>query len=301
LKRTLIGIAARNAIRILAAGAVALLLSSAGFAYDVQIAEIQPDGQSPQPQALQPADTAQAPATSLTPDVLAAYVARQQAKKGFNIFGDAPQPELTSAMVSAYAATHYSNSALDAIDSAAAPSVLRTGFVLPDPAPADAAQSSVTDDMLARYARGSFQPTERKIAHANAEKLCLTNAIYHEARGETDSGQWAVANVVINRAMSNRFPTTMCGVIYQNADQGRYRCQFSFACDGRPDMATERGAWSKANRIASAAFSEFQRGQRPGVVPGNALFYHTRSVSPAWSGSYHQVAQIGAHVFYSPL
>ena len=292
----------------MAVSAAALVLSAASsysWAQDVQVAEVQP-ATLPAPIAaerLTPvvADTASVPA--LTPDVLAAYVARQQAAKGFNIFGEAPAPQLTSAMVSAYAAAHYGNAALTAIDTAAPapaqPSAV-SAFASPELAYA-ALESSVTDDMLAKYAHVRFEPTVKKIARANQEKLCLSKAIYHEARGESDNGQWAVANVIINRAMSKRFPSTMCGVIYQNADQGRNRCQFSFACDGQPDMTSERKAWLKANTIAAAAYSEFQHGQRPGVVPGSALFYHTRSVSPDWSSTYQRVAQIGAHVFYAPL
>jgi spore germination cell wall hydrolase CwlJ-like protein len=290
------------------AGAAVLVLSAAfspSWAADVQVAEVQP-ATVPAPIAaerLTPeiADTAAVPA--LTSDVLAAYVARQQAQKGFNIFGEAPAPKLTSAMVSAYAAAHYGNAALTAINSAApAPAQPSAVMAFASPELAYAAlESSVTDDMLAKYAHVRFEPTDKKIARANQEKLCLSKAIYHEARGESDNGQWAVANVIINRAMSKRFPSTMCGVIYQNADQGRNRCQFSFACDGQPDMTSERKAWLKANTIAAAAYSEFQHGQRPGVIPGSALFYHTRSVSPDWSSTYQRVAQIGAHVFYAPL
>ena len=240
--------------------------------------------------------------STLTPAMLAAYVAKQQAKQGFDIFGQAPQPQLTSAMLSAYAQTHYHNDALAAIDTAAAaPAQMLVSFSAEemDNAAAAAANPSVNEDMLARYVHDQFEPTDKKVRRASDEKLCLSKAIYHEARGESDNGQWAVANVIINRALSKRFPTTMCGVIYQNANQGRYRCQFSFACDGQPDMATEREAWVKANRIAAAAYSEFQHGQRPGIVPSSALYYHTTSVSTDWG--FKRVAQIGAHVFYSPM
>ena len=278
---------------------------SPSLAQTVQLAEIQPQTVAPPVagEQLNPqAEQAEAASTTLTPALLAAYVARQQAQKGFNIFGDAPQPQLTSAMVSAYAETHYRNAALDAINTAAVARPLSAVFTTEDIASIPQPEaSSVSDDVLARYARQHFEPTARKVARANQEKLCLTKAIYHEARGESDNGQWAVANVIINRALSKRFPATMCGVIYQNADEGLYHCQFTFACDGQPDMATERQAWTKANRIASAAFSEFQHGERPGVVPGSALFYHTRAVSPDWSNSFKRVAQIGAHVFYSPM
>lgn len=310
MTRLRIGFAVRTAIRLAALGAAAFALtaiSQPAFAGDLQVSELQPQLQTvsvnvdaaPATAALQQA------AGELTPSVLAAYVARQQAQKGFNIFGEAQQPQLTTAVLSAYAATHYQNAALAAIDTAASgPVPLRMTFT---DAEADEASTgtaddapSITPDTLADYARHGFLPTDKRIAQANQEKNCLSAAIYHEARGESDDGQWAVANVIINRAMSKRFPTTMCGVVYQNANQGRFHCQFTFACDGHPDAATERQALMKANRIAAAAYSEFQRGQRPGVIPGSALYYHTRAVNPGWSNVYHRVAQIGAHVFYAP-
>ena len=270
-------------------------------AQNVQLAELQPAAPTTLIGA-EPLDpsTSQAQSITLTPAVLAAYVAKHQALKGFNIFGDAPQPQLTSALVSAYAATHYrTNAALDAIDGAAGP--LPTSFTTADvdTVATQDTSSTVTDDMLAKYAHHGFVPTDRRVAHANDEKLCLSRAIYHEARGEVDTGQWAVANVIINRALSKRFPSSMCGVVYQNADQGRYRCQFTFACDGQQEVIRERQAWAKAGKIAAAAYSEFQRGQRPGVIPGSALYYHTTSVSTNWG--FKQVAQIGSHLFYSPM
>jgi spore germination cell wall hydrolase CwlJ-like protein len=155
--------------------------------------------------------------------------------------------------------------------------------------------------MLEKYASTRFVPTVKKVEAADHEALCLAEAIYNEARGEPESGQWAVANVIINRAFSSQYPSTLCGVIFQNAKEGRYHCQFSFACDGRPDTGTESGAWSRARSIALAAFHEFQHGQRPGVVPKSALFYHAKSVSPSWAYVYRRVATIGDHVFYAPM
>lgn len=282
-----------HAVALAVAALTLLAMPSAGVAQQVQVAEVQsaaiPDlVEQPvaRPVLQKPALTSPA----LTSEVLSAYIAKQQVLKGFNIFGEAPRPAvapvLTSEMVSAYAAreTDPANAALQAIDNAASA----------------APSSGLTSSFLADYANDKFVPTIKKVAHANDEKLCLTKAIYYEARGESDNGQWAVANVIINRAMSDRYPTTMCGVIFQNAAV-RNGCQFSFACDGRPELGSERQAWIKANRIASAAFSEFQHGQRPGVVPKNALFYHNRTVVPDWSSSYREVAEIGGHLFYSPL
>ena len=155
---------------------------------------------------------------------------------------------------------------------------------------------------------GSSRPTppkntsrpRKKVELAEDERLCLTQAIYHEARGESEEGQWAVANVIINRAFSKKFPTTICGVVFQNVRKGSRSCQFSFACDGRSDMGTDQSAWKRAEQIADIAFAEFQEGDRPDVLPQTALFYHTRAVNPTWSHVFQRVAAIGAHLFYAP-
>ena len=111
-------------------------------------------------------------------------------------------------------------------------------------------------------------------------------------------GLRAVAQVVINRALHPAFPKSICGVVYQNAH--RYlACQFTFACDGRSDEGTERKAWNRSVELADKAFAEFQRGERPDVVPGSVLYYHTTAVAPKWSHTFRRVASIGSHVFYS--
>ena len=85
-------------------------------------------------------------------------------------------------------------------------------------------------------------------ARAKAER-CLANAVYFEARGESVRGQIAVAQVVMNRVFSPFYPNDVCGVVYQNS--GRHlACQFTFACDGIPDIVTEPDAWERAKRIA---------------------------------------------------
>lgn len=217
----------------------------------------------------------------LTPEFLQAYVERQKALRSFNHFDVEPEAKLTTELLLGYIARQQ-NPALDAIDQASGD------------------QNPLNEDALASYAAEKFMPTAKKVKLAEGERLCLTQAIYHEARGESEEGQWAVANVIINRAFSGRFPSTICGVIYQNAGNGRNQCQFSFACDGRSDGGKERRAWQRSMEIADAAFAEFQQGKRPGVVPKSALFYHTTSVAPNWSATFHRVAAIGAHVFYAP-
>jgi spore germination cell wall hydrolase CwlJ-like protein len=161
-----------------------------------------------------------------------------------------------------------------------------------------ASKPALSPTILTSYAE-NYVPTVRKVQVANSEKLCLTQAIYHEARGESVTGQWAVANVIINRANSHRFPSTLCGVVFQNADQGYHHCQFTFACDGKSDSGSEPAAWNRAVQLAATAYREFKSGDTPGVLPSSVLYYHTTAVDPAWSNSYRQVAVIGAHEFYA--
>ncbi len=64
------------------------------------------------------------------------------------------------------------------------------------------------------------------------EQRCLSEAVYFEARSESETGQAAVAQVVLNRVKSGLYPQSICGVVYQN--RHRYMgCQFSFACEGK--------------------------------------------------------------------
>ena len=225
---------------------------------------------------------ARAKQPKLTNDVLAAYVARQQALEKFDGFDVEPvEAPLTEAMLMGYIAKQRNN-ALEAIETVD----ITDGPVL-------------TAEVLSSYASKAFVPTVKKVKLADDEKLCLTQAIYHEARGETREGQLAVANVIINRAMSKKYPSTICGVVFQNADKGRYKCQFTFACDGRSDMGRERSAWKRAENMAEQAFHDFQVGERPGVIPNGTLFYHTTAVAPKWSRTFRRVAAIGSHVFYA--
>jgi hypothetical protein len=105
---------------------------------------------------------------------------------------------------------------------------------------------------------------------------CLTQAVYYEARGETPSGQAAVAQVVLNRVRHPAFPKTICGVVFQRADH-RGGCQFSFACDGSMRLPLDRAAWQRAERV-----SAFAADLAPIVArlrPGDHLLVATASVN----------------------
>lgn len=127
----------------------------------------------------------------------------------------------------------------------------------------------------------------------NEQETCLATAIYHEARGESIQGQFAVAEVILNRVASRSFPNSICGVVYQGA-QGQGRgCQFSFACDGRSEAMPNRRAATKARRIAQVMADGGHRGLTSG-----ALYFHTTAVNPGWAKRFTQTSQIGAHLFY---
>lgn len=226
----------------------------------------------------------------LTPALLSNYLERQKQLRAITVpaFGE-PQ-ELNTEVLLGYIARGSlgNNSAVSAIASFAAPA--RT----PAPEPA------LNPSSLAAYIESGYQPIEKRVEQANAERGCLAQAIYHEARGESAAGQLAVANVIVNRARSGKFPSTLCGVIYQNANKGRYRCQFTFACDGRSDAPGERRAWARSAALAEDVYAEFALGENVGAVPRSTLYYHTTGVRPSWSSTYNAVATIGSHIFYSP-
>ncbi|MFI4975986.1 MAG: cell wall hydrolase [Caulobacterales bacterium] len=121
---------------------------------------------------------------------------------------------------------------------------------------------------------------------------CLTAAVYYEARGEGQSGQAAVAQVVLNRVRHPAFPKTVCGVVYQGA--ANRACQFSFACDGAMRRGREGGAWDRARIVAARALSGY-------VMPlvGRATHFHVASLGGVWGGSMSRVAQVGQHIFYT--
>jgi spore germination cell wall hydrolase CwlJ-like protein len=131
-------------------------------------------------------------------------------------------------------------------------------------------------------------------ARAKAEK-CLANAVYFEARGEPVRGQIAVAQVVMNRVFSPFYPNDVCGVVYQNADH-HLACQFTFACDGVPDVVTEPDAWARAKRIAA----DMLDGKLWMAEIGKSTHYHAYWVHPDWVSEMRKIDHIGGHIFYRP-
>jgi spore germination cell wall hydrolase CwlJ-like protein len=125
---------------------------------------------------------------------------------------------------------------------------------------------------------------------------CLADAIYFEARGEPVRGQIAVAQVVVNRAFSGYYPDDICGVVYQNAHR-RLACQFTFACDGIPDLVKDAQAWARAKRISL----ETLEGRLWLPEIGKSTHYHASWVRPWWVRSMRKIHKIGVHTFYRPV
>jgi len=126
----------------------------------------------------------------------------------------------------------------------------------------------------------------------DAQWECLAEALYFEARGETVKGQFAVAEVILNRVDSPNFPNTVCGVIHQGTGK-RYACQFTYTCDGNPEVIRERGAYNRVAKVAAAILAG-----APRDLTNGATYYHTAHVKPSWARRFAKTASIGVHHFY---
>jgi spore germination cell wall hydrolase CwlJ-like protein len=121
---------------------------------------------------------------------------------------------------------------------------------------------------------------------------CLTLAIAYEAGYESEEGQQAVAEVVLNRVRDPAFPKSVCGVVFSGSSR-RTGCQFTFTCDGSLRRRLPDAVLAHARLIAGQALD----GQLPPLV-GDAINYHAFYVSPYWAPTLERVRSIGAHIFY---
>lgn len=129
-------------------------------------------------------------------------------------------------------------------------------------------------------------------ARGGREWQCLTEALYFEARGESVAGQFAVAEVILNRVDHANYPDTICGVVNQGTGR-RFACQFTYTCDGRPETVTEHAVYDRLGRIARIMMDG-----GPRALTSGATHYHANWVNPSWARDFPQTAEIGVHLFY---
>jgi spore germination cell wall hydrolase CwlJ-like protein len=129
-------------------------------------------------------------------------------------------------------------------------------------------------------------------AAGGEEWSCLATALYFEARGETIKGQFAVAEVILNRVDSSRYPNSVCAVVNQGTGR-KHACQFSFTCDGVDDRIAEKAAFTAVGKVARIMLDG-----APRALTAGATHFHTTQVRPSWAHRFPNTAQIGSHLFY---
>jgi spore germination cell wall hydrolase CwlJ-like protein len=171
--------------------------------------------------------------------------------------------------------------------------VLGVGAVTSNAAPAGAqvtdtvSTASLAETMKGRPLADQVEAYGRTETD-NQEQDCLASAVYFEARGEPLEGQLAVAEVVMNRAVSGKYPTTLCGVVEQP-------WQFSFVNrTGRIPAANRSSeSWRKAVAIARIAQDRVSD-----QLTDDVLWYHADYVAPSWGRRLNRSTKIGLHIFY---
>lgn len=147
-------------------------------------------------------------------------------------------------------------------------------------------------------------PVDRVVYIDPKEFQCMALNMYFEARNQgSEAAMAAVGYTVLNRVASKSYPSTICNVVFQGlkAAGGGYRrnlCQFSWVCDGKPDVPNtkhpvEAKAWNMAQNIALKVLN----GTIDNPV-GNATMYHATYVNPRWASAYVMVAKVKDHIFY---
>ncbi|MBQ0823170.1 cell wall hydrolase [Microvirga sp. HBU67558] len=129
--------------------------------------------------------------------------------------------------------------------------------------------------------------------NTSKEQRCLAEAVYFEARSEPVEGQAAVAQVVLNRVKSGLYPSSICGVVYQNRHR-HLACQFTFACEGKALRIRDTESWERAKSVASAVLE----GKTYLADVGAATHYHADYVRPYWARRLKKMDVIGRHIFY---
>lgn len=133
-------------------------------------------------------------------------------------------------------------------------------------------------------------PTKRA---SERDVYWLAMNIYHEARGESVEGMYAVGIVTMNRLKDEEYPKTVERVVKQ-------KNQFSWFRKKKSNVADDVESWAQCKQIArdilegrdSRTYLKVKRRL------GNAIFYHANYVRPSWSHRKQFVTRIDNHLFY---
>ena len=158
------------------------------------------------------------------------------------------------------------------------------------------AVSEITVAKIDRLKEAQFVASADVVSIRDRERQldCLARNIYHEAGGEPFEGKVAVAQVTMNRAESGRFPSDVCGVVYQkNVFMEKVVCQFSWYCQngGKPPIRNT-AMYDESYKVAKKVLLENFRLD----VMKDALYFHADYVNPQWGKE--KIGKIGRHVFY---
>ena len=130
------------------------------------------------------------------------------------------------------------------------------------------------------------------LADVDNQVKCLAEAMYFEARGEDVLGQYAVAEVILNRVDSKEFPNSVCKVISEGATK-LHACQFSYNCDGKPEYVNDLKSYKRILKLSNMLYGGSAR-----ILTDGATFYHSTAVSPSWMTKMKKTSEIGQHIFY---
>jgi N-acetylmuramoyl-L-alanine amidase len=172
-----------------------------------------------------------------------------------------------------------------------APAATSAAIVQPaNEAVATANPNATVEPLPDQDASPSYASLEEAVAaqdapdHVSDDLRCLAGAVYFESKGEPLSGQLAVAEVILNRTKSGRFPKSVCSVVTQ-------RGQFSFVRGGDVPNVPDSTSYHTAVAVAQVAMADAWDSPA-----GGALYFHARRVSPGWGRE--RVASIGNQVFF---
>ena len=143
------------------------------------------------------------------------------------------------------------------------------------------------------------------IEEGHQQLHCLALNVYYEARGSNLADKYAVADVVLNRVKDSRYPDSICDVVKQGKQRPSWQdetkmvmvrnaCQFSWYCDGKPDIPKDEDAWAEAQQIA---YLMLYLNQYKGITEGST-HYHATYVRPEWAKTLQLVGRIGSHIYY---